>query len=185
MKSSRLLPAASIEPLAADGDGDALGAAAGERLAHRLVVGVLAGADDQPAGKGVGADLQNVGRCRFDCHALPNLLAAKSSAADQRDDFQAVASSKHSVRVPGPRHQLQIHFDGDLRLGHVELAQQRGDRRPFGHLARLSVDFNLHGSPDLFPYQLLLLVADECRAELRTVEELDLVDLRFARCLKG
>ena len=44
------------QPLAAHGDGDALGAAALERLAHQLVVGVLAGADDQPAGEAVRAD---------------------------------------------------------------------------------------------------------------------------------
>ena len=49
------------EPLAAHGDGDALGAAALERLAHQLVVGVLAGADDQAAGEAVRAELQDFG----------------------------------------------------------------------------------------------------------------------------
>ena len=32
-----------------------------ERLAHQLVAGVLAGADDQPAGEGVGTDPQGIG----------------------------------------------------------------------------------------------------------------------------
>ena len=51
------------QPLAADGDGDALGAAALERFAHQLVVGVLAGADDQPAGEAMRAELQDFGGC--------------------------------------------------------------------------------------------------------------------------
>ena len=60
MKSSRLLPAASISrsrrtatvmhsvPLRA------------ERFAHDFIIGVFAGADDQPAGEAVGAELQDV-----------------------------------------------------------------------------------------------------------------------------
>ena len=54
------------QPLAAHGDRDALGAAALQRFAHELVIGVLAGADDQAAGEAVGAELQNF-RCGFCC----------------------------------------------------------------------------------------------------------------------
>ena len=62
MKSSKLLPAASISrsrrtatvmhsvPLRASG------------FAHDFVVGVLAGADDEAAGEAVGAELKHVGR---------------------------------------------------------------------------------------------------------------------------
>ena len=58
MKSSRFLPCGVDQPLAADGHGDALAARDVQRLAHLLVAGVLAGADDQPAGKRVGTDAQ-------------------------------------------------------------------------------------------------------------------------------
>ena len=60
MKSSRLFPCGVDQPLAPHGDGDAVGAGALERLAHQLVVGVLAGADDQPAPQRVGADGERV-----------------------------------------------------------------------------------------------------------------------------
>ena len=50
------------QPLAADRHGDALGARDVQRLAHRLVAGVLARADDQPAGERVRADPQFVRR---------------------------------------------------------------------------------------------------------------------------
>ena len=63
------------QPLAAHGHRDALGAGHLQRLAHLRVVGVLAGADDQPAAKAVSADSaacpQHVNSV---VHAAANLL---------------------------------------------------------------------------------------------------------------
>ena len=52
---------AVVEALAADGDGDAIGAREGERFAHRVVGVVLAGADDEPARERVAAEAKEVG----------------------------------------------------------------------------------------------------------------------------
>ena len=63
MKSSMLLPGGVDQPLAAHGHGDAVGAAsASSDFAHQLVAGVLAGADDQPAGERVAAESKRIGR---------------------------------------------------------------------------------------------------------------------------
>jgi hypothetical protein len=68
------------------------------------------------------------------------------ATADEGDDFEAIAWAEDGFRVAGSRHDFEVYFDGDVGLGDVELTKERGDRRAIGHVARLAVDFNLHGS---------------------------------------
>ena len=68
------------------------------------------------------------------------------STADESNDFEAIARAENGFRVAGSRHDFEVHFDGDVGLGDVELTEERGDGRAIGYVARLAVDFNLHGS---------------------------------------
>ena len=60
MKSSRLLPAASISRSRRTATVMHSVPLRSSDFAHQFVVGVLAGADDQPAGEAVGAELQEL-----------------------------------------------------------------------------------------------------------------------------
>ena len=62
MKSSRLLPAASISRSRRTATVMHSVPLRPSDFAHHLVVGVLAGADDQPAGEAVGAESKRIGR---------------------------------------------------------------------------------------------------------------------------
>jgi hypothetical protein len=68
------------------------------------------------------------------------------SAADEGDDFEAIAGTENGLRVAGSGHDFEIHFDGNVGLSDLELAEERGDSCAVGHVAGLAVDFNLHGS---------------------------------------
>lgn len=68
------------------------------------------------------------------------------SAADESDDFEAIAGAEDGFRVPGSGHDFEVYFDGDMGRGDVELTKERGNGRAIGYVARLAVDFNLHGS---------------------------------------
>ncbi len=118
------------QPLAADRHGDALRARDVQRLGHALVGGVLAGADDQPAGKRVGADPQFI---RHDAIlALPKGTVPFSSnenwdsplsSAHQGDDFQAVAFGQSVLGVALPGDQFAIDFDRQRLTGQPQFVQ--------------------------------------------------------------
>ena len=60
-----VLPTRVDEPLAAHGHGNAVGSRAGQRVGHQFVAGILAGADDQPAGQRMGSHLQSIAQLQF------------------------------------------------------------------------------------------------------------------------
>lgn len=67
------------------------------------------------------------------------------STADKRDDLETIARAEDGFRVAGSWHDFEVYFDGDVGLGDVELTEERGDGRTIDYVARLAVDFNLHG----------------------------------------
>ena len=117
MKSSRLLPAASISRSRRTATVMHSVPLRLERFAHEFVVGVLAGADDQPAGEAVGAELEDVSVVAFvsvaswmrliqsrsersaaKCSSRVNIIL-RLAAADERHDFQAVAVAEQRLGV--------------------------------------------------------------------------------------
>jgi hypothetical protein len=58
------------QAFAADGDGDDLAVAGGQRIAHDVVGGIFAGADEEAAVEGEGADAQVLAVARFVFHVL-------------------------------------------------------------------------------------------------------------------
>ena len=112
MKSRMLLPCGVDQPLAPHGHGDAVGAGELQRLGHQVVVGVLAGADDQPAGRTCAC--RSVSAVLRLCMRPVDPLHRTSSSAHQRHDFHAIPVAQHVLGVPAPRHQFQIDLDGHV-----------------------------------------------------------------------
>ena len=63
--------------------------------------------------------------------------------------------------VPLPRYKLEIDLNRDGLAGQAQLLQQRGDCAGFGCLARLVVDYNLHGKHHF----LFVCLAHRCRSD--------------------
>ena len=62
------------------------------------------------------------------------------AAADQRYDFDAIFCREQMLRVSRTRHELEIHLHCDATRRHIQLFEQCGNRRPFGHFATFAVD---------------------------------------------
>src|SRR5690349_3762986 len=68
------------------------------------------------------------------------LLDAKSAAADEVDDLDAVAGGERVAVPRRPRHDVLVHLDRDAAGGDSEPREQRRDRGRLGEIAGLAVD---------------------------------------------
>ena len=118
----QVLPLGVDQPLAAHRHGDAVGARQNERLGHQLVVGVFSGADDQPAGERMRADLELVGQLQVRSQGL--------SSSDKGHHFQPIARPQLPRVVLGPGNQLEVHFDRHVPGVEFELGEERGNAAP-------------------------------------------------------
>ena len=62
----------------------------------------------------------------------------------QRDDFNPVALGQRLPGVLSPRHELQIHLDGDMAGGETQFGQQLRNRSAAGDLPRLAIEQDRH-----------------------------------------
>jgi hypothetical protein len=67
-----------------------------------------------------------------------------SSAADEGDDFQAVALFENALGVHCAGNQFAIALDGDVSRLHLHLFEQIGNRRSGGDVPLLVVHLNIH-----------------------------------------
>src|SRR3989449_11695047 len=72
-------------------------------------------------------------------------------AADEPDDFHAVAVAQWCSRERLPVHDLEVQLHGDSFGGNAQIDQERCDRVPIRHLTRLSIQGDAHGKR-IIPY---------------------------------
>src|SRR5262249_6947720 len=114
----------------------------------------LAGADDQAAGQRVRADAErcigeSVGRknrghqadfiARQPLAPPPSLSAVWLSAADERNDFKAIAVGQSMLGVARAGNNLLVDFDGDTAEWKLQPFQKISDSRWRAQLASLAV----------------------------------------------
>ena len=127
------------QAFAADGDGDDLGAAGRQAVAHQLQGRVLAGADQEATGESVRTNLKLRGFDRLDGVGLDR------AAAHQRHDLDIVAilNGGRVVLVPGD--EVAVALDGDVLGLDPEQTQEAGHGQGFGEVALLAVQGDRHG----------------------------------------
>ena len=111
------------------------------------------------------------------------------AAAHERDDFQAIAVAEHRFLVYRAGHDLEIQFDGDMRLGDAQFAQKRLNGAAAFDLARLSVENDVHAIASTRGRcrgrGSCGFIADKRGAEGLNVEPLEFTPLPFAGGLRA
>ncbi len=67
------------------------------------------------------------------------------ASSNQSNHFQAIRLAQLVFRVPGARHQFEVHFHGYVPRGQLQLAKQRGDGNALGHFAGRAINQNIQG----------------------------------------
>src|SRR5579884_3454862 len=118
------------QAFAAHGHRRYFAAAGRQAVAHQLITCVLAGAGDEPAAEGKLADDQR----------LILRLSLRLTAADQRNNLDAILCRQRLFAVPRRRHDFAIDLDRDPTAVVAQTFEQLGDRQRFRQAARFAVD---------------------------------------------